>query len=66
MKYYEMKSFRFQVAEDTELELVNAMELPDVEFEWFTKSGNTIKIKRNYPLKHLKNIGFSNFLLLTN
>ena len=48
MKYYEMKSFRFQVAEDTELELVNAMELPDVEFEWFTKSGNTIKIKKGY------------------
>lgn len=43
-----MKSFRFQVAEDSELDLVNAMELPDVNFEWFTKEGTTIKIKKGY------------------
>ena len=46
MQYYEMKSFRFQVAEDTELELVN--EVPHIVFDWFSVNDKKIQIKKGY------------------
>lgn len=46
MQYYEMKSFRFQVAEDTELELIN--EVPHIEFDWFSVNDKKIQIKKGY------------------
>ena len=46
MQYYEMKSYRFQVAEDTELELIN--DIPNIEFDWFSVSNRKIQIKKGY------------------
>ena len=37
MKYYKLKYYQFQVAENTELELVNV--LPEVDFDWFHVKG---------------------------
>lgn len=46
MQYYEMKSYRFQVAEDTELELIN--DIPNIEFDWFSVNNKKIQIKKGY------------------
>lgn len=46
MKYYVVKNFKYQVAEDAELDLV--YEFPDVEFEWFSVKGKKIYIKKGY------------------
>lgn len=46
MKYYKLKYYQFQVAENTELELVNV--LPEVDFDWFHVKGNKISIREGY------------------
>lgn len=46
MKYYECKSYRFQVAETVTLDLLH--EFPDINFDWFTVKGNKITIQKGY------------------
>lgn len=46
MKYYECKSYRFQVAEETTIELIH--QFPNIEFDWFTIKDNKITIQKGY------------------
>lgn len=46
MKYYVLRNFKYQVAEDTHIGLFCAF--PDIDFEWFTVKNGVIYIKKGY------------------